>query len=164
MPNWLLILPHSSPICLLLGMSHEPKSPSLGMISTATRTTATVSPLTPSPLNGSIVANGSPATQSAHSGFAAALRKLAKQAEEPRGKTRQLIWLAVHNYYYFCACGKNSNCYDIIYHKSLANQSLPIKVLALAFLSICLFVLRWSYITLACRITQQRIDTDLILH
>lgn len=67
-------------------MSHEPKSPSLGMISTATRTTATVSPLTPSPLNGSIVANGSPAAQSAHSGFAAALRKLAKQAEEPRGK------------------------------------------------------------------------------
>ncbi|KAL0168543.1 hypothetical protein M9458_036765, partial [Cirrhinus mrigala] len=65
-------------------MSHEPKSPSLGMISTATRTTATVSPLTPSPLNGSIVANGSPASQSAHSGFAAALRKLAKQAEEPR--------------------------------------------------------------------------------
>lgn len=91
MPNRLLILPHSSPICLLLGMSHEPKSPSLGMISTATRTTATVSPLTPSPLNGSIVANGSPATQSAHSGFAAALRKLAKQAEEPRGKTRKLI-------------------------------------------------------------------------
>lgn len=71
---------------LSVGMSHEPKSPSLGMISTATRTTATVSPLTPSPLNGSIVANGSPATQSAHSGFAAALRKLAKQAEEPRGK------------------------------------------------------------------------------
>uniref|UniRef100_G3PTY9 Gse1 coiled-coil protein n=1 Tax=Gasterosteus aculeatus TaxID=69293 RepID=G3PTY9_GASAC len=65
-------------------MSHEPKSPSLGMISTATRTTATVSPLTPSPLNGSLVANGSPANQSAHSGFAAALRKLAKQAEEPR--------------------------------------------------------------------------------
>ncbi|KAG9342036.1 hypothetical protein JZ751_018354, partial [Albula glossodonta] len=72
------------------GMSHEPKSPSLGMISTASRTTATVSPLTPSPLNGSIVPNGSPAAnsslavQSAHSGFAAALRKLAKQAEEPR--------------------------------------------------------------------------------
>uniref|UniRef100_A0A8C6SJ64 Gse1 coiled-coil protein n=1 Tax=Neogobius melanostomus TaxID=47308 RepID=A0A8C6SJ64_9GOBI len=66
-------------------MSHEPKSPSLGMLSTATRTTATVSPLTPSPLNGSIVANGSPAAQSTHSGFAAALRKLAKQAEEPRG-------------------------------------------------------------------------------
>lgn len=72
-------------------MSHEPKSPSLGMISTATRTTATVSPLTPSPLNGSIVANGSPATQSAHSGFAAALRKLAKQAEEPRGKAPQPV-------------------------------------------------------------------------
>lgn len=61
------------------------------MISTATRTTATVSPLTPSPLNGSIVANGSPATQSAHSGFAAALRKLAKQAEEPRGKATQPV-------------------------------------------------------------------------
>ncbi|KAJ7995043.1 hypothetical protein DPEC_G00255800 [Dallia pectoralis] len=69
---------------LLCSMSHEPKSPSLGMISTATRTTATVSPLTPSPLSGSIVANGSQAAQSAHSGFAAALRKLAKQAEEPR--------------------------------------------------------------------------------
>ncbi|XP_055029391.2 genetic suppressor element 1 isoform X1 [Misgurnus anguillicaudatus] len=65
-------------------MSHEPKSPSLGMISTATRTTATVSPLTSSPLNGSVVPNGSPASQSTHSGFAAALRKLAKQAEEPR--------------------------------------------------------------------------------
>ncbi|XP_051726961.1 genetic suppressor element 1 isoform X3 [Ctenopharyngodon idella] len=83
----------TSPLCSLkvekadssvTSMSHEPKSPSLGMISTATRTTATVSPLTPSPLNGSIVPNGSPASQSAHSGFAAALRKLAKQAEEPR--------------------------------------------------------------------------------
>ncbi|XP_077104287.1 genetic suppressor element 1 isoform X3 [Siphateles boraxobius] len=73
-----------APLYYLPGMSHEPKSPSLGMISTATRTTATVSPLTPSPLNGSIVPNGSPASQSAHSGFAAALRKLAKQAEEPR--------------------------------------------------------------------------------
>uniref|UniRef100_A0A673HAT6 Genetic suppressor element 1-like n=1 Tax=Sinocyclocheilus rhinocerous TaxID=307959 RepID=A0A673HAT6_9TELE len=70
-----------------ISMSHEPKSPSLGMISTATRTTATVSPLTPSPLNSSIVTNGSPASQSAHSGFAAALRKLAKQAEEPRGSS-----------------------------------------------------------------------------
>ncbi|XP_026859040.2 genetic suppressor element 1-like isoform X1 [Electrophorus electricus] len=70
---------------LLLGMSHEPKSPSLGMISTATRTTATISPLTPSPINGVVLANGNPASQSAHSGFAAALRKLAKQAEEPRG-------------------------------------------------------------------------------
>lgn len=74
------------------GMSHEPKSPSLGMLSTATRTTATVSPLTPSPLNGSIVPNGSPAASSTlsvqaapSSSFAAALRKLAKQAEEPRG-------------------------------------------------------------------------------
>lgn len=79
----------------LAGMSHEPKSPSLGMLSTATRTTATVSPLTPSPLNGSIVPNGSPAASSTlsvqaapSSSFAAALRKLAKQAEEPRGGDR----------------------------------------------------------------------------
>lgn len=75
------------------GMSHEPKSPSLGMLSTATRTTATVNPLTPSPLNGALVPSGSPASSSAlsaqaapSSSFAAALRKLAKQAEEPRGK------------------------------------------------------------------------------
>ncbi|XP_058622761.1 genetic suppressor element 1 isoform X3 [Onychostoma macrolepis] len=66
-------------------MSHEPKSPSLGMISAAPCSMATVSPLTPSPISGAVVANGSPAAQSAHSGFAAALRKLAKQAEEPRG-------------------------------------------------------------------------------
>lgn len=83
--------PLSCRVCPSAGMSHEPKSPSLGMISTATRTTATVSPLTPSPLNGSIVANGSPASQSAHSGFAAALRKLAKQAEEPRGKPHLMV-------------------------------------------------------------------------
>ncbi|KAJ7413768.1 Gse1 coiled-coil protein [Willisornis vidua] len=64
------------------------------MLSTATRTTATVSPLTPSPLNGSIVPNGSPAASSTlsvqaapSSSFAAALRKLAKQAEEPRGSS-----------------------------------------------------------------------------
>ncbi|XP_039503729.1 genetic suppressor element 1-like [Pimephales promelas] len=57
-------------------MSHEPKSPALGMISAAPCTMATVSPLAPSPIS------GSPASQS---GFAAALRKLAKQAEEPRG-------------------------------------------------------------------------------
>uniref|UniRef100_A0A8B9I4I9 Gse1 coiled-coil protein n=1 Tax=Anser brachyrhynchus TaxID=132585 RepID=A0A8B9I4I9_9AVES len=76
------------------GMSHESKSPSLGMLSTATRTTATVSPLTPSPLNGSLVPNGSPAASSTlsvqaapSSSFAAALRKLAKQAEEPRGSS-----------------------------------------------------------------------------
>ncbi|XP_052452855.1 genetic suppressor element 1 isoform X1 [Carassius gibelio] len=66
-------------------MSHEPKCPSLGMISAAPCSMATVSPLTPSPISGAVVANGSPAAQSAHSGFAAALRKLAKQAEEPRG-------------------------------------------------------------------------------
>uniref|UniRef100_A0A8C1BIQ1 Gse1 coiled-coil protein a n=1 Tax=Cyprinus carpio carpio TaxID=630221 RepID=A0A8C1BIQ1_CYPCA len=65
------------------GMSHEPKSPSLSMISAAPCSMATVSPLTP--ISGAVVANGSPAAQSAHSGFAAALRKLAKQAEEPRG-------------------------------------------------------------------------------
>ncbi|KTF86691.1 hypothetical protein cypCar_00039607, partial [Cyprinus carpio] len=64
-------------------MSHEPKSPSLSMISAAPCSMATVSPLTP--ISGAVVANGSPAAQSAHSGFAAALRKLAKQAEEPRG-------------------------------------------------------------------------------
>ncbi|CAM9156031.1 unnamed protein product [Lampetra planeri] len=59
-------------------MNHESnKSPSLGMISTATRTTATVSPLSP-------LTNGNVA-QSTNSGFAAALRKLAKQAEDPRG-------------------------------------------------------------------------------
>ncbi|XP_045149723.1 genetic suppressor element 1 isoform X2 [Echinops telfairi] len=76
------------------GMSHEPKSPSLGMLSTTTRTTATVSPLTPSPLNGALVPGGSPATSSAlpvqaapSSSFAAALRKLAKQVEEPRGSS-----------------------------------------------------------------------------
>ncbi|KAM3836127.1 genetic suppressor element 1-like, partial [Diretmus argenteus] len=61
-------------------MNHESKSPSLGMISTATRTTATVSPLSP-------LTNGNAVAQSANSGFAAALRKLAKQAEDPRGVT-----------------------------------------------------------------------------
>uniref|UniRef100_A0A671QU23 Genetic suppressor element 1-like n=1 Tax=Sinocyclocheilus anshuiensis TaxID=1608454 RepID=A0A671QU23_9TELE len=65
---------------------YEPKSPSLGMISAAPCSMATVSPLAPSPISGAVVANGSPAAQSAHSGFAAALRKLAKQAEEPRGE------------------------------------------------------------------------------
>ncbi|XP_034540837.1 genetic suppressor element 1-like [Notolabrus celidotus] len=60
-------------------MNHESnKSPSLGMISAATRTTATVSPLSP-------LTNGNTVAQSANSGFAAALRKLAKQAEDPRG-------------------------------------------------------------------------------
>ncbi|KAM9377961.1 genetic suppressor element 1-like [Pholidichthys leucotaenia] len=60
-------------------MNHESnKSPSLGMISTATRTTATVSPLSP-------LTNGNAVAQSTNSGFAAALRKLAKQAEDPRG-------------------------------------------------------------------------------
>nr|XP_057931805.1 genetic suppressor element 1-like isoform X2 [Doryrhamphus excisus] len=68
-----------APHFYLQGMSHEStKSPSLGMISTATRTTATVSPLSP-------LTNGSAIAQSANSGFAAALRKLAKQAEDPRG-------------------------------------------------------------------------------
>ncbi|XP_047207889.1 genetic suppressor element 1-like isoform X3 [Girardinichthys multiradiatus] len=67
-----------SPHFYLPGMNHESnKSPSLGMISAATRTTATVSPLSP-------LTNGNAAAQSANSGFAAALRKLAKQAEDPR--------------------------------------------------------------------------------
>ncbi|XP_030366935.1 genetic suppressor element 1-like [Strigops habroptila] len=64
------------------------------MLSTTTRTTATISPLTLSPLNSSIVPNGSPAASSTlsvqaapSSSFAAALRKLAKQAEEPRGSS-----------------------------------------------------------------------------
>ncbi|KAM4573187.1 genetic suppressor element 1-like isoform 1-T1 [Odontesthes bonariensis] len=68
-----------TPHFFLQGMNHESnKSTSLGMISTATRTTATVSPLSP-------LTNGNAVAQSANSGFAAALRKLAKQAEDPRG-------------------------------------------------------------------------------
>ncbi|XP_044049648.1 genetic suppressor element 1-like isoform X2 [Siniperca chuatsi] len=68
-----------TPHYYLPGMNHESnKSPSLGMISTATRTTATISPLSP-------LTNGNAVAQSANSGFAAALRKLAKQAEDPRG-------------------------------------------------------------------------------
>ncbi|KAM6937695.1 genetic suppressor element 1-like [Xenentodon cancila] len=68
-----------TPHFYLPGMNHESnKSPSLGMISSGTRTTATVSPLSP-------LTNGNTAGQSANSGFAAALRKLAKQAEDPRG-------------------------------------------------------------------------------
>lgn len=67
-------------ISLSSGMNHESnKSTSLGMISTATRTTATVSPLSP-------LTNGNTVSQSTNSGFAAALRKLAKQAEDPRGE------------------------------------------------------------------------------
>lgn len=59
-------------------MNHEStKCPSLGMISTVSRSTATVSPLSP-------LTNGNAVAQSANSGFAAALRKLAKQAEDPR--------------------------------------------------------------------------------
>lgn len=63
------------------GMNHEStKCPSLGMISTVSRSTATVSPLSP-------LTNGNAVAQSANSGFAAALRKLAKQAEDPRGES-----------------------------------------------------------------------------
>lgn len=73
------LLTHLFPLCSS-GMNHESnKTPSLGMISTATRTTATVSPLSP-------LTNGNAVAQSANSGFAAALRKLAKQAEDPRGE------------------------------------------------------------------------------
>ncbi|XP_034442949.1 genetic suppressor element 1-like isoform X2 [Hippoglossus hippoglossus] len=68
-----------TPHFYLPGMNHESnKSSALGMISTATRTTATVSPLSP-------LTNGNAVAQSTNSGFAAALRKLAKQAEDPRG-------------------------------------------------------------------------------
>ncbi|KAM8862089.1 genetic suppressor element 1-like isoform 1-T1 [Synchiropus picturatus] len=67
-----------SPRFYLPGMNHESnKSPPIGMITTATRTTATVSPISP-------LTNGN-TVQSGNSGFAAALRKLAKQAEDPRG-------------------------------------------------------------------------------
>lgn len=70
------------------GMNHEStKSPSLGMISTATRNTATVSPLSP-------LTNGNAVAQSANSGFAAALRQLAKQAEDPRGEQPFLLSLS----------------------------------------------------------------------
>ncbi|XP_048377535.2 genetic suppressor element 1-like isoform X2 [Stegostoma tigrinum] len=77
------------------GMSHEPKSSSLSMISATQRTTATVNPLTPSSLNGPVVTNGSHSShgtanaRGVHTAsFAAALRKLAKQAEDPRGCSR----------------------------------------------------------------------------
>ncbi|XP_043575178.1 genetic suppressor element 1-like isoform X1 [Chiloscyllium plagiosum] len=80
---------------LVKGMSHEPKSSSLSMISATQRTTATVNPLTPSSLNGPAVTNGShsshgtPSARGVHTAsFAAALRKLAKQAEDPRGSSR----------------------------------------------------------------------------
>ncbi|XP_072880183.1 genetic suppressor element 1-like isoform X1 [Hemitrygon akajei] len=74
------------------GMSHEPKSSALSIISATQRTTATVNPLTASALNGPVVRNdnqtghGTPNIRGGHTAsFAAALRKLAKQAEEPRG-------------------------------------------------------------------------------
>ncbi|XP_078098477.1 genetic suppressor element 1-like [Mustelus asterias] len=76
------------------GMSHEPKSSSLSMISATQRTTATVNPLTPSSLNGPVVTNGNQSSHGASNSrgvhtasFAAALRKLAKQAEDPRGSS-----------------------------------------------------------------------------
>ncbi|XP_078395490.1 genetic suppressor element 1-like isoform X1 [Cetorhinus maximus] len=79
---------------LLKGMSHEPKSSSFSMISATQRTTATVNPLTPSSLNGPVVTNGSQTSHGASNArgihtasFAAALRKLAKQAEDPRGSS-----------------------------------------------------------------------------
>ncbi|XP_072139154.1 genetic suppressor element 1-like [Mobula birostris] len=74
------------------GMSHEPKSSALSIISATQRTTATVNPLSASALNGPVVRNdnqtghGTPNIRGGHTAsFAAALRKLAKQAEEPRG-------------------------------------------------------------------------------
>ncbi|TRY95340.1 hypothetical protein DNTS_034099, partial [Danionella cerebrum] len=66
-------------------MSLDQSSPSSILLSAAPCSMATVCPLTPSPANGAVSANGSPPSQSGHAGFAAALRKLAKQAEEPRG-------------------------------------------------------------------------------
>ncbi|KAI4825267.1 hypothetical protein KUCAC02_020954, partial [Chaenocephalus aceratus] len=67
-------------------MNHESNKSQLGMISTATRTTATVSPLSP-------LTNGNAVAQSANSGFAAA-RKLAKQAEDPRGSAISVVTIA----------------------------------------------------------------------
>ncbi|KAK6490698.1 genetic suppressor element 1-like [Huso huso] len=75
---------------LLQGGSHEP------MISPALRSTTTVNPLTPSPPSQSSVSKRSlsvhmtpTAAAGTHSAsFAAALRKLAKQAEEPRVNPR----------------------------------------------------------------------------
>uniref|UniRef100_H3AAH9 Uncharacterized protein n=1 Tax=Latimeria chalumnae TaxID=7897 RepID=H3AAH9_LATCH len=74
------------------GMSHEPKSPSLGMITPAPRSMAAVNPLAAPSLTGTIGTNGShsvhgtAASVGGHTAsFAAALRKLAKKAEEPRG-------------------------------------------------------------------------------
>ncbi|XP_014350642.2 genetic suppressor element 1-like [Latimeria chalumnae] len=76
------------------GMSHEPKSPSLGMITPAPRSMAAVNPLAAPSLTGTIGTNGShsvhgtAASVGGHTAsFAAALRKLAKKAEEPRGSS-----------------------------------------------------------------------------
>ncbi|KAK6491802.1 genetic suppressor element 1-like [Huso huso] len=75
---------------LLKGGSYEP------MISPALKSTATVNPMTPSPPSLSSVSkrslsvHGTPtaATGTHSASFAAALRKLAKQAEEPRVNPR----------------------------------------------------------------------------
>ncbi|XP_032872907.1 genetic suppressor element 1-like isoform X1 [Amblyraja radiata] len=80
------------------GMSHEPKSSALSMISATQRTTATVNPLIPSSLNGPVVTHGSPNTRGGHTaGFAAALRKLAKQAEEPRATVNSSSHCSEHS-------------------------------------------------------------------
>ncbi|XP_078283381.1 genetic suppressor element 1-like isoform X2 [Rhinoraja longicauda] len=86
------------------GMSHEPKSSALSMISATQRTTATVNPLTPSLLNGPVVTHGSqaahgvPNTRGGHTAsFAAALRKLAKQAEEPRATVNSSSHCSEHS-------------------------------------------------------------------
>ncbi|MGH0120657.1 UNVERIFIED_CONTAM: hypothetical protein FKN15_068232 [Acipenser sinensis] len=78
--------------------SYEP------MISPALKSTATVNPLTPSPPNLSSVSKrrlsvrGTPtaATGTHSASFAAALRKLAKQAEEPRGKFLPSLSSIIH--------------------------------------------------------------------
>lgn len=112
------------------GMSHEPKSTSLGMISTATRTTATVSPLTPSPISGTVLTNGNTASQASHSGFAAALRKLARQAEEPRGGCG-LFFYHFWQYYLIIVFMKKCNNSDTFL--TVHNQPIPLGIVVVYF-------------------------------
>lgn len=75
------------------------------MISTATRNTATVSPLSP-------LTNGNAVAQSANSGFAAALRKLAKQAEDPRGELPFILCVRQDTLTHTPEWGSGVCCFD----------------------------------------------------
>lgn len=132
---WILFL-------VVSGMSHEPKSPSLGMLSTTTRSTATVSPLTPSPINGALVPSGSPAANSTlqvqavpSSSFAAALRKLAKQAEEPRGKREGSWWWVGFGDRGVCQPNRASNFSRDKRHPSPSPISVSQRILPTKFLT-----------------------------